>query len=120
MAKKREPSASTPRPRSRKPKELSPRPSPRSRPRGRGATPRVAGEQALIRKFATGAARLLRDSHCEDVLVFDVRGLSDLSDYIVLALGTSERQIRSVGQEVEDLAKIRLSRFGRDEDGSAS
>ncbi len=39
----------------------------------------------------------------------------------MLASGTSERQIRSVGQEVEDLAKKSgLKRFGRDEDGRAS
>jgi len=70
-----------------------------------------------VRHLAIDAARLLRDLHCEEVLLFDVRGLSDLTDYVLIATGTSDRQIRSVGQDVERLAKQRgLPRYGCDED----
>ena len=38
-------------------------------------------------------------------MVFDVRELSQVCDYIVVASGTSERQMRSVAQQLEDLGK---------------
>lgn len=46
--------------------------------------------------FAVNAARLMRDDKCDDVVVIDVRGLSPVTDYIVIGTGTSDRQIRSV------------------------
>ena len=57
------------------------------------------------RTFAIEAARLLADRHCEDVRLLDVRGLSQVCDYIVLGSGTSDRQMKSVAQELEDLGK---------------
>ncbi len=67
--------------------------------------------------FVVEAARLLKDRHCEDVSAFDVRGLSDVTDYILIASGTSDRQIKAVGDELEDTAKPHdLERFGRDVD----
>lgn len=73
------------------------------------------------RAFAVVAARLLKDRHCESVLVFDVQGRSDVTDYIVIASGTSDRQIRSLADELEDLAKAHgLIRLGRDADTHAS
>ncbi len=72
-------------------------------------------EQTLA--FAVEAANLLKDLHCEDLLLLDVRGLSDVTDFILIGSGTSKRQIRSLGDDVEKLAKGRgLSRFGRDQD----
>lgn len=74
-------------------------------------------EQDDSRQFAIEAARLMNDSHCEDVLVFDVRGLSDVADYVIIASGTSDRQMKSVGDEAEQLTKdYGLSSFGREED----
>lgn len=57
-----------------------------------------------VRRFATEAARLLDGLHCENVVLLDVRGLSDVTDYVLIASGTSSRQMRSVGHRVEDLA----------------
>ena len=45
--------------------------------------------------FALDVARMLRDDKSEDVVVLDVRGLSTVSDYIVIASGTSDRQMHS-------------------------
>jgi ribosome-associated protein len=45
-------------------------------------------------------ARLISDSRCTDVVALDVRGLSPLSDYLVIGTGTSARQLRSVASEV--------------------
>ena len=42
---------------------------------------------------------------CSDVIVLDVKGLSQICDYIVVASGTSERQMKSVAQGLEDMGK---------------
>jgi ribosome-associated protein len=78
-------------------------------------------EQDEARRFAIEAARMMSDSHCEDVLVFDVRGLSDVADYVIIASGTSDRQMKSVGDDAEELAAgFGLSCFGREEDARAT
>lgn len=62
----------------------------------------VADPQEVLR-FAIETARLLADDKCDDVLVLDVRDLSQVTDYIVLGSGTSERQMGSVLDHVQDL-----------------
>jgi ribosome-associated protein len=56
-----------------------------------------------VRKFAIEAARLLADRHCQEVRLLDVRGLSQVCDYVLIGSGTSERQMKSVAQELDDL-----------------
>jgi ribosome-associated protein len=57
--------------------------------------------------FAIEAARLVRDDKCEDVLLLDVRELSQVTDFIIIASGTSDRQMHSVLRHVEELGKSR-------------
>ena len=38
---------------------------------------------------------------CTDVVLLDVKGQSQICDYIVVASGTSERQMRSIAQALE-------------------
>lgn len=77
----------------------------------------AAAQDEQIRAFTIEAARLAHDRHCEDVLLLDVREISDVTDYILIATGTSDRQIISVGEEIEKLArKTGLTRFGREVD----
>lgn len=57
-------------------------------------------------RLACFAARLLSDSKCEDVIALDLRGLSQVTDYYVIATGTSERQLRSIADDVRKLARI--------------
>lgn len=57
--------------------------------------------------FAIDLARLFRDDKCSDVVVLDVRGSSPLTDYLVVASGTSERQMRSVLDHAVELAAER-------------
>jgi len=67
---------------------------------------RAAGDDPIdkaVRNFAVEAARMAADDHCEGVLLLDVRGLSLVSDYLVIASGTSDRQMRSVLDHVEEL-----------------
>lgn len=69
--------------------------------------------QSRLRRFAIEAARLLEDRHCEDVRLLDVRGLSQVCDYILLANGTSDRQMRAVAAELGDLAATMGERLYR-------
>jgi ribosome-associated protein len=48
------------------------------------------------RTFAVEVARLAANTRCTNVVVLDVRGLSPVTDFFVLATGTSARQMRSV------------------------
>jgi len=65
--------------------------------------------------FARAAARLALDRHCEDVVILDLRGLSSAMDFFVIATGSSDRQMKSVADEICQLAKTHgLSRLGRE------
>lgn len=56
-----------------------------------------------LRAFAVEAARLLADRKCTEVVLLDVRGHSQVCDYVAIGTGTSQRQMRSVAQELEEL-----------------
>lgn len=62
-------------------------------------------DPAITRAFAIEAARTLADAKCTDILVLDVQQLSQVSDFIVIASGTSDRQMRAAGQHVATLAE---------------
>ena len=49
----------------------------------------------------------MRDDKCEDVVLLDVRGLSQVCDYVLIGSGTSQRQMKTVAQSIEDLGKAR-------------
>jgi ribosome-associated protein len=66
------------------------------------------------KEFAQAAARIAQERHCTDIVVLDLRGMSPATDYFVIATGTSERQRRTVADEVSQLARERkMYRFGR-------
>ena len=50
--------------------------------------------------FAVEVARLAADTRCEEVLILDLRGDSPVTDYYVIATGTSDRQMRAVADEI--------------------
>ena len=56
-------------------------------------------------EFAAEAGRLLVDRHCDDVVLLDVTGLSQVCDWVLVATGTSDRQMKSVASEVVSLGK---------------
>jgi ribosome-associated protein len=68
---------------------------------------RSAGDPQAARGFSIEAARLLADDKCENVLVLDVREFSQVTDFMIIATGTSERQMRSVLANVEELGRER-------------
>lgn len=68
------------------------------------------------RKFAIEAARLAHDRHCSDIVVLDMAGVSPATDYFVIATATSDRQAKSVADEISEIAK---KEFGLKKYGSA-
>ena len=52
------------------------------------------------RKLAVEAARIAHDDKAEGVTVLDLRGISPVTDYFVICTGTSDRQMRTVGDEI--------------------
>ena len=64
--------------------------------------------------FALAAAELAAGLHCTDIVVMDLKGKSPATDYFVIATGTSNRQMRTVADQICDTArKNGLERFGR-------
>lgn len=47
----------------------------------------------------------LADMKALDVKLLDVRGLTDIADYMIIASGTSDRHVRSVAQRVVEKTK---------------
>ena len=57
------------------------------------------------RELAVGVARLADELNCEDILVLDLRDVSQVTDYFVICTGTSDRQMRAVAQEIRKHGK---------------
>ena len=55
--------------------------------------------------FAVEAGRLLSERHCEGVVLLDVTGLSQVCDFVLIATGTSDRQMKSVASELTSMGK---------------
>jgi ribosome-associated protein len=71
------------------------------------------------RDLAIAAARAAADKQGERVVVLDVRELIVITDYFVIASGGSERQVRTIVEEVEkslrDLGMKPVRREGEDD-----
>ena len=52
--------------------------------------------------LATACREYAEDKKAEDVLVLDVRGLSSITDFFVIATGSSEPHVRAIWTEVHD------------------
>ncbi len=62
-------------------------------------------DSQAARQLAVKMARLFDDDKCTDVLVLDVNDISPITSYLVIASGTSERQMRSVLDHAVELAQ---------------
>lgn len=77
---------------------------------------RPAGDES--KAFVIEACQLMKDLRCENIIAYDVQGKSDVTDYIVIASGTSDRQMRSVSDDLVELGrKHQLQAFGKHIDG---
>ena len=65
------------------------------------------------RSFALAAARVADERHCSDIVVLDLKGKSPATDYFVIATGTSDRQRRTVADEICEAGReMGQQRFG--------
>jgi ribosome-associated protein len=62
--------------------------------------PSIEGEA-----FAKAVARIAHDNRCEEVTILDLRGLSSIADFFVIATGTSDRQMQATADEIEAYSK---------------
>ena len=71
-------------------------------------------QNTKTRAFALTAARVAAERRCSDIVVLDLKGKSPATDYFVIATGTSDRQMRTVANEICEAAREqKLQRFGR-------
>jgi ribosome-associated protein len=65
------------------------------------------------RQFALLSAKIAAENRCSDLVIMDLKGLSNTTDYFVIATGTSNRQMRTVADEISKAAKLAGNpRFG--------
>lgn len=79
---------------------------------------RTLGDQKANRAFAIDCARLLDDDKCEDIVILDVRGRSQVADYVVVGSGTSDRQMNSAIDDAVEMGGARgysAARTNRDD-----
>ncbi|GAH37952.1 unnamed protein product, partial [marine sediment metagenome] len=69
-----------------------------------GWTPLARKKPKTARTLAIELARLALDRHCTDIVVLDLRGLSPVTDFFLIATGTSGRQMTSLAMEMADSA----------------
>lgn len=71
------------------------------------------------RDIALYAARAAEDKKSTDVIIYDVRGLTDITDYFVLATAHSRSQIRAVIETIRrELKAAGVKRVGMEGDSS--
>ena len=62
---------------------------------------------AQITELAQRAAAILIDRKANDVVLLSLKGVSDMTDYFLIASGTSDTHVRALGNSVvEDMKKI--------------
>ena len=47
----------------------------------------------------------LEDAKAQDIKVLDVRGLTDITDFMILAIGTSSRHVKAIADKLVDYMK---------------
>jgi ribosome-associated protein len=67
----------------------------------RRVVPERRAKETSSRDLAVAAARAAADKQGERVVVLDVRNLIVITDYFVIASGGSERQVRTIVEEIE-------------------
>jgi ribosome-associated protein len=58
-------------------------------------------------ELARKAALICKDYKANDVVLLDLRGVSDMTDFFIVASGTSDTHVRSVGEHLaEEMKKL--------------
>lgn len=69
------------------------------------------------RRLALTAARVADETRGSDVRVLDLRGLTEVFDYFVVATGSSRRQLHAIADEIEKAVKAELHDRKRGREG---
>ncbi|MEZ6099586.1 MAG: ribosome silencing factor [Pirellulaceae bacterium] len=71
-------------------------------------------KQARSLQLAVAAARTAEENRGQDIIVLDLRDLTCIFDYFVIASGTSRRQLHAISEEIDDKLEKELGdrRFG--------
>ncbi|MEW6489354.1 MAG: ribosome silencing factor [Thermodesulfobacteriota bacterium] len=89
---------------------LRPRPAPRVRPPAQPVSAPGPGRDAEpdpIREAVLACALAASDNKAADLLLLDVRRLTTIADYFLLASGSSDRRVQSIAQAVLDAMRER-------------
>lgn len=71
-------------------------------------------DESESRQFAINVAKIARDNNSRHVQVLDLRGKSPATDFFVVATSTSQRQARTVSDEINNYSKkVDYHRFGQ-------
>lgn len=62
-------------------------------------------EKITPMQLAIELARIADGDRCEDIVVLDLRGLSPVTDFFVVASGTSDRQMRTAAEHMIEYGK---------------
>ena len=62
----------------------------------------MASPALTVPQLAQLAARACADLKAERVVILDLHGVSDMTDYFVIASGTSDTHVRSLGERVQE------------------
>jgi ribosome-associated protein len=90
-------------------------------PRAPLSEPPVRKDNTEARQVAIQIARMLADTRCHQVAVLDVAGISPVTDYFVVATGSSARQMRTAVDAAEEVAEqAGYGKLSRDGDESAN
>jgi len=65
----------------------------------------MAKRTGTARRLAVQMARVCAENRCRGVVALDLRRLSPVTEFFVIATGTSPRQMRAVAQHVADAGK---------------
>jgi ribosome-associated protein len=57
------------------------------------------------RRTAIEFAQHIQSRHGEEIVILDLREISPVADYFIIATGTSDRQIKSIADELTALGK---------------
>lgn len=67
------------------------------------------GNSSRSLQLALAAARTAADNRGQDIVVLDMRPLTQMFDYFVIATGTSRRQLHAMSEEIDHMLEDELN-----------
>ena len=70
-------------------------------------------DQATSETLLQGVLASLDDDKAEDIVQIDLRGRSDMADYMVICSGRSSRQVAAISEKLMDRVKQQFGRLSK-------